>query len=118
MRFVDELETAKDGIRPTNNRVHDMAFKVSALARRIPKGARDNIQAGWTTSVGLGDKVYLIRGNIKWPAVIVSDTRARRVRLDATGKAHETQTEVLNNRFTVSQAVIWRENGRGLKGPS
>ena len=80
MRFIDELETARDGVRPTNNRVHDMAFKVSALASKVPQAARDNIKAGWTTSVGLGDKVYLIRGKIEWPAIIVSDTRARRVR--------------------------------------
>jgi hypothetical protein len=93
-----------------------MAFKVSALARKIPQGARNNIQAGWTTSVGLGDKVYLMRGKVKWPAIIVSDTRARRVRLDATGKAHETQTEVLYNRFAVSQAVMWGEKWAGPKG--
>jgi hypothetical protein len=59
MRFIGKLETARDGVRPTNNRVHDMAFKVSALASKIPQAARDNIKAGWTTSVGLGDKVYL-----------------------------------------------------------
>ena len=35
MRFVDELKTVKDGKCPTNNKVHDMAFKVSALVRRI-----------------------------------------------------------------------------------
>jgi hypothetical protein len=46
----------------------------------------------------------------------VSDTRARRVRLDATGKAHETQTEVTYNRFTVSQAVMWGEKWAGPKG--
>ena len=116
MRFIDKLETERDGVRPTNTRVYDMAFKVSALASKIPQAARDNIKAGWTTSVGLGDKVYLIRGKIEWPAIIVSDTRARRVRLDATGKAHETQTEVMYNRFTVSQAVMWGEKWAGPKG--
>jgi hypothetical protein len=33
-----------------------------------------------------------------------------------TGKAHETQTEVLYNRFTVSQAVVWGEKWAGPKG--
>ena len=66
----------------------------------------------------MGQRIYLVRNIITWPAVVVDQHTARRVMLDQVGKHHLMEETVPLRHFRLLEATRWRDKWGPPRGES
>ena len=117
-KFVKQLHTEWYGVEPDNHDIITKGDKIYDIQQQIPRPILVQLLRQYTTRAVPKKRVYLIRANISWPAVIVDNRHARRVKIDAVGKAHLLPRLVEHQHYTIVSASMWKGKWAGPKGQS
>ena len=117
-RWVEQLHRAWYGVDPTNEQIIDNADKIYDIQQKIPRPILVQLLRRTTAIPKINMKVYLMRANISWPAIIISPTQAQRVRIDAVGRHHLLNRFVQHRFYNIIAASKWKTKWAGPKGQS
>ena len=100
---------------PDNYRVAEIGDAICYASKNIPHEARQELRKTITPNIEDGARVYLERGGVSIPAIIISDDKARLVDIDGVGKHHLRKQTALYRHYTVREAVMSRA-GQSRRG--
>ena len=115
-QFVSRMERESTGKRPDNYRVAEMGDAIYYAGKNIPHEARQELRKTITPNIEDGARVYLERGGVSIPAIIISDDKARLVDIDGVGKHHLRKQTALYRHYTVREAVMWGDRWASPSG--
>ena len=87
-QFVSRMERESTGKIPDNYKVAEMGDAIYYAGKNIPREARQELRKTITPNIDDGARVYLERGGVSIPAIIIDDNKARPVDIDGVGKHH------------------------------
>ena len=73
--WVEKLEEKKTGVKPNNTHIFKKADEIFAIQQKIPKAIVNALAKRFTVDPKRGKRVYLIRGDIVWPALCPNTRR-------------------------------------------
>ena len=119
---MDKYEKEKNnGVEPDNLTVINRAQQIYDVQKQIPDDVWISLLSSYTLDpreVETGQRIYLVRNVITWPAVVVDQHTARRVMLDQVGKHHLMEETVPLRHFRLLEATRWRDKWGPPRGES